>query len=116
MAQAASKSTVRILTLAFAIPVSLASRRLVASIWSTVRPDAQERRNSPAGATWKDMVGWAALSSVGAVATELISRRSAESIYRLLVGSTPPSLVSRQRRRAEKRGAKARAKVSISED
>lgn len=113
MANAASKSTIKILTIVIAIPVGVASKRVVARVWATARPDAQLRRTSQSGASWGDTLGWAVLSTAGVVVTELVSRRTAEAAYRAALGIEPPSLVSRQQRRAERRAAKAAQNAPI---
>ena len=111
MANAASKSTVKILTIAIGIPVGMTSRRLVARIWATARPAAKVRRETQSGPSWGDTLGWALLSTTGIVVTELVSRTAAETAYRAVLGIEPPITVSWQRSWAERRAAKAEKKA-----
>jgi hypothetical protein len=90
MARAAGKIGMKLLTIAVGIPVGIVTKKLVDRVFVTVRPDAEGRAPSDPGVRWSDALSWAAISSVGIVATELLSRRGAEEVWRTIVGTEPP--------------------------
>lgn len=91
MAQAAGKVGIKVMSLAIGIPVGIATRKAVQKIWDSTRGCETPRKPSDAGVQWTDAIVWAALSGVGVVVADLISRRTAEGAYRALTGNPPPA-------------------------
>jgi hypothetical protein len=55
---------------------------------------------------WADALAWAALSAAGIVVAKLITRRGAESAYRVVLGAPPPRVKSKAEKKAEKKAGK----------
>ena len=115
MAGKASDMTMRMLTIVIAVPVGMLCRRGVIRVWVAAH------RNSPAegplygAARWADAIGWAMLSSAGVVITQLVSRKAAETTYRVVLGSQPELPKDWRRRRAEKALVRARRGTQASD-
>lgn len=90
MANIAGKVSMRVLTMAIGIPVSIATKRIVEKAWHAARPEDPPRRADDDGVRWGDAIAWAALSGAGMVLADLLTRKSAESTYRVLTGLEPP--------------------------
>jgi hypothetical protein len=91
MANIAGRVGMKIMTIAVGIPVGIATKKAVERLWLTARPDDPPRKPSEAGVHWKDAIGWAALSSAGVVAADLLTRRGAQSVWRAIIGTEPPA-------------------------
>lgn len=87
---AGAKLGLKLMTAMIGIPVGIATKKAVERAWLAARPEDPPRKPSEAGVRWVDALGWAALSAVGVVVADLISRRGAEATYRALTGSEPP--------------------------
>jgi hypothetical protein len=103
MANVAGRLTMKILTVVLSIPVGIATKKAVDRVWATARPADAPRKPGERGVKWGDAVGWAALSAVGLVVTNLVSRKGAEELWRTVVGGEPPP---RALTKAEKKLAK----------
>lgn len=95
MANVAGKISLKIMTIAIAIPVGIVTKKAVERVWSAARPEGTPREPKEADVRWGDALAWGLLSAAGVVVADLISRRSAESAYRALTGSEPPAPVSK---------------------
>ncbi|MDT4943923.1 MAG: hypothetical protein QOH14_656, partial [Pseudonocardiales bacterium] len=91
MANVAGKIGLKLVTIAVSIPVGIATKRVIERAWTTARPADPPRKPSDPDVRWTDAVAWAAISAVGVVAADLIARRGAESLWRTLTGSEPPT-------------------------
>lgn len=89
MAGIAGKVTMKVLTVAVGIPVGIAARKAVERIWVAAGPD-RPRHAADEGVRWTDAISWAALSALGMVVADLVTRKGAEEVYRTLVGAKPP--------------------------
>jgi hypothetical protein len=90
MANIAGKIGMKVLTIAVGIPVGIVAKRTVEQAWTTVHPDDPPRKPTQPGATWGDALGWGALSAVGVVAADMLTRKGAEGAWRFLIGTEPP--------------------------
>lgn len=91
----AAKITMKLITVAVSVPVTMVSKRLVEKAWLAARPDNPPRKAKDADVTFADAVTWGAMSAVGLVAADLIGRRGAEAVYRTLIGTEPPTSASK---------------------
>jgi hypothetical protein len=108
MANVAGKLTMKIITVAVGIPVGIATKKVVNGIWSTARSDDTPRKPAERGVQWSDAIGWAALSAVGVVVADLVTRKGAEEVWRTVLGGEPPA---RPGTKAEKKAEKAQRKA-----
>ncbi len=90
MANIVGRLGMKIMTIAVGIPVGIVTKKVVERAWLAARPGDPPRKPSEAGVHWKDAIAWAALSSAGVVAADLITRRGAESAWRAILGTEPP--------------------------
>lgn len=90
MANVAARLVMKGFTIAVGIPIGIATKRLVDEVWATARPNDPPRKPSEAGVAWRDAVSWAALSAVGVVVADLVTRKGAEEVWRTLLGTEPP--------------------------
>jgi hypothetical protein len=90
MANVAGRLTMKIMTVVVSIPVGIATKKVVEKVWATARPVDAPRKPGERGVKWGDAVGWAALSAVGIVVTNLVARKGAEELWRTVVGGEPP--------------------------
>ena len=95
------------------IPVGIVTKKVVERAWLTVRPDDPPRKPNEADVHWSDAVTWAALSGVGIVLADLITRRSSEVAYRAITGSEPPPA---KPSKAAKKLQKASEKANLTDD
>jgi hypothetical protein len=101
MANVAGKIGLKLVTIAVSIPVGIATKKVIERAWTTARPQDPPRKPSDPDVRWTDAVAWAAISAAGVVAADLIARRSAESLWRTLTGSEPPTPKSKDRKKLE---------------
>lgn len=87
----AGRIGMKLMSAAIGIPVGIVTKKAVERVWLTVRPEDPPRKPAEPEVRWVDALGWAALSAVGIVVAELITRRSAEVAFQALTGSEPPS-------------------------
>jgi hypothetical protein len=87
---AGAKIGVKVMTVLIGIPVSIATRKLVERTWHAARPEDPARKPSEENVQWADAIGWAALSAVGIVIADLVTRRSAAVAYQAITGNEPP--------------------------
>ena len=115
MAGKASDVTMRMLTIVIAVPVGILSRRGVIRIWVAAHRNTPVQEPLYGVARWADAIGWAMLSSAGVVVTQLVSRKAAETTYRVVLGSQPELPRDWRRRRAEKALVRARRAAQASD-
>jgi hypothetical protein len=103
MANVAGKISMKVLTIAVGIPVGIVTRKAVERIWVAAGPD-RPHQAADAGVQWADAISWAALTAIGMVVADLVTRKGAEEVYRTaFAGEPPPSKpwASRAVRRAD---------------
>ncbi len=88
MAHLAAKLTMKMLTIAVAIPVGIAGRKVVERIWIAAGPE-RPRQAADDGVQWADAISWAALVGISTAAADLLNRKGAEELYYTLLGSKP---------------------------
>src|SRR5579859_4049198 len=101
MADVAGKVVMKVLTIAVGIPVGVLAKKTVETVWSTARPNDPPRRPKDPHVRWRDAIGWAALSAAGVVAADLITRRGAEEVWRVVLGTEPPTPKSKADKKQE---------------
>jgi hypothetical protein len=101
MANVAGRIGLKVMTIAVSIPVGIATKKVIERAWTAARPKDPPREPSDPDVRWTDAVAWAAISAVGVVAADLIARRGAESLWRTLTGSEPPTPESKDQKRLE---------------
>lgn len=112
MANLVGKIGMKITTILVGIPVGVATKKAVERTWATVRSEETPRKPNERGVRWGDAISWAALSAAGVVAADLITRRSAEMIYRAVMGvEPPPPKPSKAQKKLEAAHADATAKA-----
>jgi len=109
MANLASRLIMKGLTIAVSIPVGKAVKKAVEGTWSAARSADTPRQPKDPGVKWGDAIAWGALSAAGIVAAELLTRRTAEGAWRVVMGNEPPPP---KKSRAEKNLEQAQEKVS----
>ncbi|MCW2494844.1 DUF4235 domain-containing protein [Jatrophihabitans sp.] len=113
MANAASKVTMKVLTIAVGIPVGKATKKSIDKAWAAKGSDTSTRDPKSATARWADAIGWAALSAAGVTLAQLLTRRGAEAGYRAITGLEPPppdpTKAEKKALKAQKKAAKAAA-------
>ncbi len=87
---AGAKISIKVITIAIGIPVGIATRKVVERTWEAARPGEGPRKPTDEGVQWGDAIAWGALSAVGIVIADLLTRRSAEAAYQALTGNPPP--------------------------
>jgi hypothetical protein len=106
----AGKIGIKLMSAAIGIPVGIVTKKAVERVWLTVRPEDPPRKPTEPEVRWLDALGWAALSAVGIVVAELVTRRSAEAAFHALTGSEPPApKPDKHARNSSKEAAAARA-------
>jgi hypothetical protein len=110
---AGAKIGIKVLSLVLGIPVGIATRKTVEKVWAVARPDDPPRRTSEPGVDWADAIAWAALSGVGIVVADLLTRRGAAVAFQAITGSPPPPT---KPSKASKKLEKASEKSPATED
>ena len=87
---AAAKITIKAMSIVIGIPVGIATKKAVERVWIMARPEDPPRKPTESQVRWGDAIAWGALSAVGIVVADLVTRRSAEAAYRALTGNEPP--------------------------
>jgi Protein of unknown function (DUF4235) len=90
MANAVDRLGWRLTTIAVGIPVGIATKKIIEKAWAAARPGDPPRAPRDPDATWGDALGWAALSALGVAIAQLVTTKSAASVWRKLVGAEPP--------------------------
>ena len=103
---AGGKTGVKVLTTVMAIPLGIASRKLVTRVWHVARPEDPAREAATTDRKWGDVIGYAALSAAGLVVADLLARRSAEVTYEAITGNS--AAPTAKPNRTAKRERKAR--------
>lgn len=107
---AAAKITMKLMSVVVGIPVGIATRKIVEKTWSLARPDEPPRKPTSSGVQWGDAVSWAALSGVGIVVADLLTRRTTEVAYEAITGKpAPPTKPGRAAKKLEKASEKSPA-------
>ena len=109
MANVAGKLGMKVLTIAVGIPVGIVTKKVVEGAWQVTRPHDPPRKPTDDGVRWTDAIAWGAISAIGIVAADLLTRRGAEEVWRTLLGTEPPAAKTTK---AEKRFEGAQEKVS----
>jgi hypothetical protein len=91
MANPVGKVGFKIVSRVIGIPVGIAAGRMAERLWQSARPGEHPRKPTEPDVTWTDALGWAAVSAAGVAAAQLVSYRSAASVWRALTGSNPPA-------------------------
>lgn len=89
MANVAGKMGMKVLTIVVGIPVGIVTRKVVERIWIAAGPD-RPRQATDAEVQWADAIGWAALTAIGMVVADLVTRKGAEEVYRVAFAKEPP--------------------------
>jgi hypothetical protein len=110
MANGAARLVMKGFSIAVGIPVGIATKRLVDEVWSMARPSNPPRKPNETGVIWRDAISWAALSAVGIVVADLVTRKGAEEVWRTLLGTEPPEPKDTK---AQRKLAAAQAEVEI---
>jgi len=87
----AAKVTIKAMSIVIGIPVGIATKKVVERVWTAARPEQPPRKATESGVRWDDAIAWAALSAIGIVVADLVTRRSAEAAYRAITGNEPPA-------------------------
>jgi hypothetical protein len=85
-----AKLGVKLLTVVIGIPVGIATRTVVERAWKAAGPADAPRKPTEDGVRWGDAIAWGALSAVGIVVADLVTRRSAEAAYEAITGNPAP--------------------------
>jgi hypothetical protein len=105
MANPAGKIVMKVLTIAIGIPVGIVTKKAVEGAWSAARPDDPPRKPKDPDVRWRDAIGWAALSATGVVVADLVTRRGAEEVWRIVLGTEPPQPKSKPEKQREELSA-----------
>ncbi|WP_375493631.1 DUF4235 domain-containing protein [uncultured Jatrophihabitans sp.] len=109
MADAGAKITVKVLSIAIGIPVGIATRKLIERTWQATGATGRPRRPTDDNVAFADAVAWGALSAVGVVIADLVTRRSAEAVYSAITGNqAPPGKASKADKKLDKAAEKAK--------
>lgn len=90
MANIAGKLGWKVVTLIFAVPISILVRKVIEKAWTRARPNDPPRDPASPGTTWIDALAWAAVSGVGVAAGRVLASRGAAKAWRGLTGTEPP--------------------------
>jgi hypothetical protein len=85
-----AKIGIKMMSFVIGIPVGIATKQVVERVWAATHPDDPPRKPSDGDVRWLDAVSWAALSAVGIVVADLLTRRSAEAAFAAITGNPPP--------------------------
>jgi hypothetical protein len=107
---AGAKIGMRVMIIVIGIPVSIVTKKIVERAWSTARPDDPPRKPTESEVRWADAIAWAAVSAIGIVVSDLVTRRSAEAAYRTITGNEPPpSKPAKATKKLKQAGEKTKA-------
>ena len=95
MANIAGKLGWKVVTLIFALPISMVVSKLIEKTWAKARPNDPPRDPASPGTTWMDALAWAAVSGIGVAAGRVLASRGAAKAWRGLTGSEPPGTQTR---------------------
>ncbi|HET6876426.1 MAG TPA: DUF4235 domain-containing protein [Jatrophihabitans sp.] len=87
---AGARIGIKLIGVMIGVPVSIASRKLVERAWVMARPDDPPHKPTDEGVRWVDAIAWGALSAVGVVVADLVSRTGAVATYKVITGNEPP--------------------------
>jgi hypothetical protein len=105
MANTGGKISMKVLTIALSIPIGIATRKVVETVWVAAGPKDEEKVKSE-GTQWADAIGWAALTAIGMAVADLATRKAAQETYRTVFGIEPPK--GKVKSKAYKKVAKAK--------
>ena len=111
----AAKVTIKAMSIVIGIPVGIATKKAVERVWTAARPEDPPRKATESGVRWDDAIAWAALSAIGIVVADLVTRRGAEAAYRAITGNEPPTAADKAGKAAKKL-AKASEKSKATAD
>ena len=101
MANIAGKLGWKVITMVFAIPISIAVRKAIEKVWIKARPEDPPRDPASPGTSWLDALAWAAVSGIGVAAGRVLASRGAAKAWRGLTGSEPPGAETQTEAAAE---------------
>jgi uncharacterized protein DUF4235 len=108
-----AKIGMKLMTVVIGIPVGIATRKVVEKTWDAARPGDAPRKPTEEGVQWGDAIAWGALSAIGIVVADMITRRGAAAAFEALTGTpAPPAKAAK----ASKKLAKASEKTPATED
>ncbi len=107
MANPVGKLGFKLVSIVVAIPVGIATRKLVERAWRAARPGEPPHDPGDPDVTWADALGWAAVSAAGVAAAELITTKGAGELWRTLTGSEPPAKKQKDEKRRQDEPAPA---------
>ena len=110
---AGGKIGVKVLTIALGIPIGIVTRKIVERTWEAAGPTDRPRKPGEDGVAFADAIAWGALSAVGIVVADMITRRSAEAAYSAITGNQPPP---GKPSKAHKKLGQASEKSKVTED
>lgn len=87
---AGAKIGMKVMSIVIGVPVGIVTRNIIERTWTAARPTEPPRKASDAGVQWADALGWAALSAVGIVAADMLTRRGTEVAFTAITGTPPP--------------------------
>jgi len=106
----------KVLTILASIPITKGVQVVIAKVWSKLRPAQPTTNAQDPSVKAGDAIAYAALSAAGVVAAQLLTRKSAETAYRKVLGleppPPPPTRVEKRLAKQEAKEAKAAAKAA----
>lgn len=97
-----AKFLYRILSILLAIPVAKAVSRLVDKAWLAARPRDPQHDPKRNDTKLADAVAWAAITAAGATTAKLVTTKGAAEVWRLVIGTEPPTKKSKKKHKDEK--------------
>jgi uncharacterized protein DUF4235 len=85
-----AKIGMKVISIAVGIPVGIATRKVVERAWLAARPEDPPRKPSEQDVRWADAISWGAISAIGIVVADMLTRRSTEAAYKAITGNQPP--------------------------
>jgi Protein of unknown function (DUF4235) len=108
----AGRIGLKVVTAVIGIPVGIVTKKAVERAWLTARPDDPPRKPTEPGVNWLDALAWGALTAVGIVVAELVTRRAAEVTYHAITGSQPPPPKPENSRKTKKQTSAIAAAIN----
>jgi hypothetical protein len=108
----AGRVGLKLMTAVIGIPVGIVTKKAVERLWLTARPQDPPRKPAEPDVNWADALAWGALSAVGIVVAELVTRRAAEATYHAFTGSEPPPPKPEKSRKTKKQTAALTASIN----
>jgi Protein of unknown function (DUF4235) len=107
---AGAKIGIKVMSVVIGIPVGIGTKKAVERVWIAVRPEDPPRKPTESDVRWADAIAWAALSAIGIVVADLLTRRSAEAAFRAITGKqAPPAKAGKGSKKLEQASEKSKA-------